>query len=351
MSTPRTGPDAPTRSSSVETGGTSSGTTARTAPASSGTHDRRPVVVADHVTRRFGQVVALDDVSLTVGAGELVGLLGPNGAGKSTLLSLISGQRRPDTGTVRLFDGDPRNARNRVSLGITPQETGLPATLKVREVVDFVGGHYPDPVPTGELLDQFGLTDLAGRQTGAMSGGQKRRLAVALSLVGRPRVVLLDEPTTGLDVGARQALWDAIRAYHADGGTVLLTSHYLEEVQALAERVVVIDQGVVRADDSLDAILRRVALRRVVVGSTTDLSGRPGVVRAERASDGRQELYTPDGDALVRELVTSGVDFHDLEIRGASLEEAFEQMVARDVSAPGRPAVRAAADNSVEGSR
>ncbi|MTG89268.1 ATP-binding cassette domain-containing protein [Cellulosimicrobium sp. BIT-GX5] len=289
----------------------------------------RPVVAVDHVTRRFGQVVALDDVSLRVGAGELVGLLGPNGAGKSTLLSLVSGQRRPDAGTVRLLGGDPRDARSRVGLGLTPQETGLPATLKVREVVDFVGGHYPNPVPTGELLDQFGLADLARRQTGAMSGGQKRRLAVALSLVGRPRVVLLDEPTTGLDVSARQALWDAIRAYHAGGGTVLLTSHYLEEVQALAQRVVVIDQGVVKADDSLDAILRRVSLRRVVVGSPADLSDRPGVVRADRLGDGRQELYTPDADALVRELVTSGVDFHDLEIRGASLEEAFEQMVAR----------------------
>lgn len=306
--------------------------TARAEPAPSGTDHTPPVVAVDRVTRRFGAVVALDDVSLTVGGGELVGLLGPNGAGKSTLLSLVSGQRRPDSGTVRLLGGDPRDARSRVGLGLTPQETGLPATLKVREVVDFVGGHYPDPVPTAELLEQFDLTELAGRQTGAMSGGQKRRLAVALSLVGRPRVVLLDEPTTGLDVGARQALWDAIRAYHAGGGTVLLTSHYLEEVQALAQRVVVIDQGVVKADDSLDAILRRVSLRRVVVGSAVDLRDRPGVVRADRLGDGRQELYTPDADALVRELVTSGVDFHDLEIRGASLEEAFEQMVARDAA-------------------
>ncbi|MCB7135656.1 ABC transporter ATP-binding protein [Cellulosimicrobium marinum] len=293
-----------------------------------GTVDDGTVVAVDHVTRRFGSVVALDDVSLTVGPGELVGMLGPNGAGKSTLLSLVSGQRKPDTGTVRLFGGDPRDARSRVALGLTPQETGLPATLKVREVVDFVGGHYPDPVPTADLLDQFGLTDLAGRQTGAMSGGQKRRLAVALSLVGRPRVVLLDEPTTGLDVGARQALWDAIRAYHAGGGTVLLTSHYLEEVQELAQRVVVIDHGVVKADDSLGAILRRVALRRVVAHSSADLAHLPGVVRAERRGDGSQELYTPDADALVRELVASGADFHDLEIRGASLEEAFAQMVS-----------------------
>ncbi|WP_354511770.1 ABC transporter ATP-binding protein [Oerskovia enterophila] len=313
------------------------------------------------MTRRFGDVVALDDVTLEVGAGELVGLLGPNGAGKSTLLSLVSGQRKPDSGVVRLFGGNPRDASSRQGLGLTPQETGLPATLKVREVVDFVGRHYANPVPTGQLLEQFGLSELAGRQTGAMSGGQKRRLAVALSLVGRPRVVLLDEPTTGLDVGARQALWAAIREYHAGGGTVLLTSHYLEEVQALAQRVVVIDQGVVKADDTLDAILRRVGLRRVVVRSTADLgTDLPGVVRSERTADGgaggaggaggsggavavgsgvesgprtaadgwRYELYTADADELVRTLVTSGLPFHGLEIRGASLEEAFEQMVA-----------------------
>ncbi|MFF2620960.1 ABC transporter ATP-binding protein [Oerskovia jenensis] len=323
------------------------------------------LVSAQHVTRRFGEVVALDDVTLEVGAGELVGLLGPNGAGKSTLLSLVSGQRKPDSGVVRLFGGDPRDAPSRQGLGLTPQETGLPATLKVREVVDFVGKHYANPVPTGQLLEQFGLSDLAGRQTGAMSGGQKRRLAVALSLVGRPRVVLLDEPTTGLDVSARQALWAAIREYHAGGGTVLLTSHYLEEVQALAQRVVVIDQGVVKADDTLDAILRRVGLRRVVVRSTADLgTDLPGVVRSERTAESgstgaaggstgaagagaadtgasgagagragasgtwRYELYTADADELVRTLVTSGLPFHGLEIRGASLEEAFEQMVS-----------------------
>ncbi|WP_402469855.1 ABC transporter ATP-binding protein [Isoptericola aurantiacus] len=288
------------------------------------------VITVDGVTRRFGDVVALDDITLDVGPGELVGLLGPNGAGKSTLLSLISGQRRPDTGTVRLLGGDPRDARSRIGLGITPQETGLPPTLRVGEVVDFVGGHYPASRPTAELLEQFGLAELARKQTGALSGGQKRRLAVALSLVGRPRVVLLDEPTTGLDVSARQALWDAVRRYHAEGGTVLLTSHYLEEVQALAERVVVIDHGVVRADDSLDAILDQVGLRRVLVRSTTDLTTWPGVARGERHGDGTQELYTADADTLVRDLVTSGVAFSDLQIRGASLEEAFAEMVAAD---------------------
>jgi len=301
------------------------------------------VIQVDGVTRRFGDVVALDDVSIDVGPGELVGLLGPNGAGKSTLLSLVNGQRKPDSGTVRLLGGDPRDAASRIGLGVTPQETGLPATLRVSEVVDFVAGHFPDRVPTADLLEQFGLTEMARRQTGALSGGQKRRLAVALSLVGKPRVLLLDEPTTGLDVGARQALWEAVRGYHAGGGTVLLTSHYLEEVQALAQRVVVIDQGMVRADAALDVILRRVALRQVVLTCDTDLSAWPGVVRTgtgpavPAGADGgaRQTLFTADADALVRDLVLADVHFRDLEVRGASLEEAFAEMVDPDASLEG----------------
>lgn len=311
-----------------------------------------PVVAVRGVTRRFNDVVALDDVSLAIAPGELVGLLGPNGAGKSTLLSLVSGQRKPDSGVVRLCGQDPRLASARATLGLTPQETGLPATLKVREVVDFVAGHYPDPVRTPVLLEQFGLADLAGRQTGGLSGGQRRRLAVALSLVGRPSIILLDEPTTGLDVAGRQTLWAAIREYHASGGTVLLTSHYLEEVQALAHRVVVIDEGVVRADDTMEQILQRVGLRRVVL-HTTGLpvpdavpAHLPGVVRASQEGD-RYELYTPDADALVREIVTSGLAFHGLEVRGATLEEAFEQMVthpAADLHRPPVPADPPAAD-------
>lgn len=277
--------------------------------------DDTPVVAIDHVTRTFGDVVALDDVSLHVGSGELVGLLGPNGAGKTTLLSLVSGLRRPDSGTARLFGQDPRNPSARIGLGMTPQETGLPATLRVGEVVDFVGGHYPDAVPTGELLTQFGLEDLSARQTGSLSGGQKRRLAVALAMVGRPRVVLLDEPTTGLDVAGRGVLWDAIREYHRSGVTVLLTSHYLEEVQALAERVVVVDQGRILADDRLDAILDRVGGSRV--SYLTD--------------DGEQvEQVVADSDEFVRDLVRSGTRFSGLEIRLASLEEAFTLMTGSD---------------------
>jgi ABC-2 type transport system ATP-binding protein len=283
---------------------------------------------ADQATRRYGDVTALDRVDLDVRAGEMVGLLGPNGAGKSTLLNLLVGLRRTTAGRVELFGGDPRDPTRRRQLGVTPQETGLPATLRVREVVDFVSAHYPDPVPGPELLDRFGIGALARRQTGGLSGGQKRRLAVALAFVGRPRLVILDEPTTGLDVEARHNLWDAIRSFHAEGGTILLSSHYLEEIEALAHRVVVLGQGRVLADDTVDAIRDIVGVRRVSLVAD-DLPPLPGVLGVEHA-DGRTHLLTTDADQLVRDLVTAHIAFSGLEIRPTSLEEAFLTLTARD---------------------
>jgi ABC-2 type transport system ATP-binding protein len=272
-------------------------------------------------TRSYGPVIALDGVSLDVPAGQLLGLLGPNGAGKTTLLQLFAGLRRPTSGTVELFGGDPRDAARRRRLGCTPQETGLLPTLRVHEIVEFVAGHFDHPVPTGELLEQFGLTGLERRQSGGLSGGQKRRLAVAVAFAGRPDLVLLDEPTTGLDVEARHALWDAVRRYHQEGGTVVLTSHYLEEVEALAERVVVIDQGRLRADGTIAEVRSLVPARRVRLRAP-DLPDLAGVERSSREGE-RYELWTADSDSLVRQLVTTGTPFHDLEVATASLEEAF----------------------------
>ncbi|GIE98200.1 ABC transporter ATP-binding protein [Paractinoplanes rishiriensis] len=280
------------------------------------------------VSRSYGSTLALDHVNLEISAGELVGLLGPNGAGKSTLLSLLTGIRRPTSGRVELGGGDPRRPASRRLLGVTPQETGVPASLRVGEVVDFVRAHFPDPMGRAELLDQFGLSDLVRRQTGGLSGGEKRRLAVALSFVGKPRIVLLDEPTTGLDVEARRALWDGIRAFHAGGGTVLLTSHYLEEVEALARRVVVIGGGRVLADDSVAAVRGLVAIRRVSLASPVPLPRLAGVAGVDREGD-RTHLLTPDADRLVRDLVAAEVPFTDLEIRPTSLEEAFLTLTSR----------------------
>ncbi|MFI5911545.1 ABC transporter ATP-binding protein [Dactylosporangium sp. NPDC051541] len=273
------------------------------------------------VSRRYGDTLALDRVSLDIAQGGVVGLLGPNGAGKSTLINLLVGLRRPTSGTVELFGGDPRRPDSRRQIGMTPQETGLPTTLRVRECVEFVARHFPDSVPPDELLDRFGLTDVARRQTGGLSGGQKRRLAVALAFVGRPRLVFLDEPTTGLDVQARRALWDAVRAFAQDGGTVVLTSHYLEEIEALADRVVVVGQGRVLADDTVAAIRSMVGIHRVSL-DVADLPELPGIVGVEQA-DGRTSLLTPDADQLVRDLVHAGVPFHGLQVQPTTLEEAF----------------------------
>jgi ABC-2 type transport system ATP-binding protein len=287
-----------------------------------------PLARAVDVSRRYGDVLALDRVSLDVEPGEIVGLLGPNGAGKSTLLNLLAGLRRPTSGRVELFGGDPRDPARRRRLGVTPQETGLPSTLRVTEVVDFVARHFAATIPTGELIERFGLSEVARRQTGGLSGGQKRRLAVALAFVGRPRLVLLDEPTTGLDVTARRVLWDAIREFPGEESAVLLTSHYLEEIEALAGRVVIIGSGRVLADDSLAAVRDLVALRRVSMHAA-DLPQLPGVV-TQRRDNGRVELMTPDSDSLVRQLVSSGTAFSDLEIHAASLEEAFLTLTSRE---------------------
>ncbi|SDJ66831.1 ABC-2 type transport system ATP-binding protein [Actinopolyspora mzabensis] len=278
------------------------------------------------VSRRFGSLHALDNVDLDIAPGELLGLLGPNGAGKSTLLSLLTGLRSPGAGRVELFGGDPRQPRNRERLGTTPQETGLPDTLRVGEIVEFVAEHYPKPLPVGELLEQFGLSELARRQAGSLSGGQQRRLSVALAFAGDPALVVLDEPTTGLDVAARNSLWDALRHHQQRGTTLLLTSHYLAEIEALAERIVVMDRGRVLADGPQREIKSRVHTRTVTVRGT-NLPELPGVVRSE-LDDGAHRLFTRDSDQLVRDLVRSGADFEDLSVTGASLEEAFTALTA-----------------------
>ncbi len=276
---------------------------------------------ASGVTRRYGPVTAVDDMSLDIPAGQLVGLLGPNGAGKSTLINMFAGLRTPDEGTIELFGRDPRDVKARLRMGMTPQETGLPDMAKVGEVVDFVASHFPDPIGRDELLERFELGDLVNRQTGGLSGGQKRRLAVGLAFVGRPDLVFLDEPTTGLDVEGRQTLWEAIREFHSRGGTVVLTSHYLEEVEALAHRVIIVDGGKCVADDSVEA-LRRISGTRRVSLRVPELPPLDGVVGIERDGD-RVDLITRDADRLVRDLVATGAPFTDLEVQAGSLQDAF----------------------------
>ncbi len=283
-----------------------------------------PLVRTAALTKTYGDTVAIDGIDLEIHAGECVGLLGPNGAGKTSLLALVEGLRAPTSGRVELFGGDPRQSAQRVKLGSTPQATALPDALRVGEVIDLVAAHYPAPAPKERIVAEFGLTDILRRQCGSLSGGQQRRVAVALAFVGDPELVLLDEPTTGLDVEGRRMLWDAVRARHRAGTAVVVTSHHLEEIEQLAQRVVVIDRGRVRADDALAAVVAGVSRRWVTVGGVRAddiLALDPTATATE--SDGRVTAIVADSDALVRSLAASTLPFRDLTVRGATLEEAF----------------------------
>jgi len=201
-------------------------------------------------TKRFGDRIALGPVDLTIERGTLVALLGPNGAGKTTLVSLCVGLRRPTAGMVRVFGRDPRSWRGRLRLGTTPQQMDFPPTIRGREILDLARAHAVDPPSIAWLSERFGLAGMLHRQNGSLSGGQRRRLALALAFANSPELVVLDEPTTGLDVAARRTAWEAIRAFD---GTVLLTTHHLEEAHALAQRIVVLAHGTVVADGALES--------------------------------------------------------------------------------------------------
>ncbi len=207
------------------------------------------------VVKRYRSVTALRGVSIDVLPGEAVALLGPNGAGKTTAIRIMLGLRRPDAGTARLFGRDPRLPSARQAVGAAPQDLEFPGTLRIAEIVDFARRHYGDPPPLDELLERFGLENLARRQAGGLSSGQRRRLAVALAFAGRPSAVFLDEPTTGLDVESRRAVWAAVAGFNAAGGTVVLTTHDLQEAEALASRIAVIAAGRVVREGSVPGVV------------------------------------------------------------------------------------------------
>ena len=273
------------------------------------------------VTRRYGATVALENVDLVVRPGEILALLGPNGAGKTTAMKILVGLRRPDCGRARLFGLDPRRPGARLRLGCTPQETSLPPTLTVTETIDLVRAHYPRPSSTTELLERFDLDAERTRQVGGLSGGMRRRVAVALAFAGSPELLALDEPTTGLDVSLRRTIWDAIREHAVAGGAVLLTTHYLDEAEALATRVAVIARARIRAEGTVAEIRERAGLSRIRIDAHQGPIV-PGVVRRE-CRNGRTTYYVRDPGATVRELVGRGNELPGLEVTRATLEEAF----------------------------
>jgi ABC-2 type transport system ATP-binding protein len=272
----------------------------------------------ERVTKHFGRVRALSEATFAVEAGEVVALLGANGAGKSTAIALLLGLRRPDAGMARLFGRDPHDARARRGVGVTLQECAFPPTLRVGELLALVRAHYAAPVAAAAVLERFGLGSLERRELGGLSGGERRRVAVALAFAGRPRLVALDEPTAGLDGEARRSVWDAVCDHARGGGAVLVTTHHLDEADALASRIVLLEAGAVIANGSIGSIKAAAGLTRV------SFRAPPGVAPAGAEHDGeRLRLLTADAGALVARLVGDGVELRDLEVRPLTLEEAI----------------------------
>ncbi len=283
------------------------------------------------VTKTFGSIVALDDISLDIARGGVVALLGPNGAGKTTAVRLLLGLASPSSGSATLFGGDPRDAKTRQRIGAMLQVGKVPETLTVWEHIDLFRSYYPAPAPAADVIATAGLSGLERRRFGELSGGQKQRVLFALALCGDPELLFLDEPTLGFDVEVRRAFWEEIRRFVARGRTVLLTTHYLEEADALADRIVVIDRGAIVADGTSAQIKARVSGRRVRCRTrlgADELRGIAGV-RGVTLERDRAELLTASAENVVRELLARDATLSDLEVTSVALEDAFLALTGR----------------------
>jgi ABC-type multidrug transport system ATPase subunit/peptidoglycan/LPS O-acetylase OafA/YrhL len=287
-----------------------------------------PVASLRGVVKKFGALTALSGIDLEVRPGELLAVLGPNGAGKSTAISLWLGLIEPDAGDVMLCGGAPTDVARRRELGVMMQDVELVKELRVRELVSLASSYYPNAMPLEETLRFCGISALAGRLYGKLSGGQKRQVQFALAVCGRPRLLFLDEPTVGLDVQAREALWVNIRALLAQGCSVVLTTHYLEEAEALASRVAVLAKGRVIAQGSVSDMRALVARRQITCETSltpADVRGWPGVVDAT-LDRGRLLITATDAESVVRRLLSTDAGLRRLEVREAGLTEAFTEL-------------------------
>ncbi|KRG43803.1 multidrug ABC transporter ATP-binding protein [Stenotrophomonas pictorum JCM 9942] len=288
-------------------------------------HGKEVLASLRGVYKRYGALAALDGVDLDLHAGQVLALLGPNGAGKSTTIGLLLGLLRADAGQVRLFGDDPQQLSARRNIGVMLQEAQLPETLTVAELLRLSASYYPMPRAVDECAALVGIEDLLQRRYGRLSGGQQRRVQFAVAICGRPRLLFLDEPTVGLDLPARQRLWATVRTLVGEGTAVVLTTHYLEEAEQLADRICVMLRGQVVSDGSVAALRARVLVRAVRCQSQLDVAqvGRwPGVRQAQREGD-RLHLACDQVEAVVRRLLAADPDLSALEVKPAGLEEAF----------------------------
>jgi ABC-2 type transport system ATP-binding protein len=287
-----------------------------------------PVARLANAVKRYGQTQALAGVDLEVHRGEVLALLGPNGAGKTTAISLLVGLQQADAGSASLFDSAPNALAARRRIGAMLQTTSLPETLTVGELIDLFRNYYARPRTVADVVALAGVDALLDRRYAKLSGGQQRRAQFALAICGRAELLFLDEPTTGLDIDARETMWRAIRQLVAEGCAVVLTTHYLEEAEALADRVVVLAQGRIVAQGTVAEIRARVASRRIrCVTTLADAAiALWPEVRSVARDGGRVEIVTDAAEMVVRQLLFEDAQLSELEVRRAGLAEAFVEI-------------------------
>jgi ABC-2 type transport system ATP-binding protein len=280
------------------------------------------------VEKKFAKTIALDGVDLAVKPGELLAILGPNGAGKTTAISLMLGLTRPDTGEVTLLGEAPQSLRARRQIGVMMQEVYLAPELRVREQIDLVASYYPDPLSPEAAMEMTGTAAIADRAYGRLSGGQKRQVQFAMAICGRPRLLFLDEPSVGLDVHARQAMWSALRQLLRDGVSIVLTTHYLEEAEALAHRVAVLAKGRVIASGSVCDLHALIVRKHVSCRSILDIEQVKSWPTVESAHRDRAYLRvaTSDAELIVQRLMAADPGLSELEVRRAGLSEVFTHL-------------------------
>jgi ABC-2 type transport system ATP-binding protein len=315
---------------------------ASTAPQASGPAATIDAIVVDRLTKTYGDHVAVNALSFSVPPGQVFALLGPNGAGKTTTVEILEGYRAADSGVVRVLGLDPRRdgAALKPRIGVMLQQDGLYPGLQAREVLDLYAHFFDDPEDPGALIERVGLSDAARTRCRQLSGGQKRRLALAVALVGKPTLLFLDEPTTGMDPQARRATWEIIRGVKARGTTVLLTTHFMDEAERLADRVAIIDNGALIALDTPAALTRiesgnAVRFTATPGLDTAALAALPSAANAWEDQPGRYVIETQTPPALLAELTTwlrdQGAELSELRVGHASLEDVFLRLTGKEM--------------------
>mgnify|MGYP002724253717 FL=1 len=307
-------------------------------------------IAARGLTRKFGNVTAVDGIDIRIGSGDVVALLGPNGAGKTTTLDMMLGLIPPSSGSLEVLGGSPSDAVRAGRISALLQTGGLLADMTVRETVRYVAATYEDPAPIEEVLERTGLVELAGRRVSKCSGGEQQRLKFALALLAEPDVLILDEPTTGMDVGARRKFWDTMHAEATEGRTVIFATHYLQEAEEFANRIILMNRGKIAADGSMQDVRAIAGMRRVRAkvgggrGSSGGQCGSGGQHRADEliaavttafagttaSFDGETlHIITPDSDAVARHVLADPA-VSDVTITDSSLEDAFMTLTSPD---------------------